>query len=72
MDILRRFNMYPVLYTAEIWDDITHKMKTVKGITFADNFTEAAERIEDYYGEILNSVTIELQEEQTVWELKED
>lgn len=64
--------MYPVLYTAEIWDDITHEMKTVKGITFADNFTEAAERIEDYYGEILNSVTIELQEEQTVWELKDN
>lgn len=64
--------MYPVLYTAEIWDDIDHKMRTVKGITFANNFTEAAERIEDYYGLELNSVTIELQEEQTVWELTDN
>ena len=64
--------MYPVLYTAEIWDDITHKMETVKGITFADNFTEAAERIECYYGEMLNSLTIELKEEQTVWELEDN
>lgn len=64
--------MYPALYTAEIWDDIDHKMRTVKGITFANNFTEAAERIEDYYGLELNSVTIELQEEQTVWELTDN
>lgn len=64
--------MYPVLYTAEIWDDIIHEMRTVKGITFANNFTEAAERIEDYYGLELNSVTIELQEEQTVWELTDN
>lgn len=63
---------YPVLYTAEVWDEITRKMLTVKGITFADNFTEAAERIEGYYGETLNSVTIELKEEQTVWELKDN
>ena len=63
---------YPVLYTAEIWDIITHEMKTVKGITFADTFTTAMERIEDYYGEVLNSVTIELQEESTVWEFKND
>lgn len=63
---------YPVLYTAEVWDDITHKMLHVKGVTFADNFAEAAERIEGYYGETLNSVTIELQEEQTVWELKDN
>lgn len=62
--------MYPALYTVEFWDDITHEMKTVKGITFADNFTEAVERIEDYYGLTLNSVTIELQEEKTVWEFK--
>ena len=27
---------YPVLYTAEVWDEITRKMETVKGITFAD------------------------------------
>lgn len=64
--------MYPVLYTAEIWNEIDHEMETVKGITFADSFTEAAERIEGYYGETLNSVTIELQEEQSVWEFTED
>lgn len=64
--------MYPVLYTAEIWDDITHKMLTVKGVTFANNFATAAERIENYYGETLSSVTIELQEEQSVWELTDN
>ena len=63
---------YPVLYTAEVWNEIAHEMETVKGITFADNFTEAAERIEGYYGLTLNSVTIKLQEEQTVWELKDN
>ena len=60
--------MYPFLYTVEYYDEINYKLETIQGITFADNFTEAAERIENYYGEMLESVTINIQEESTVWE----
>lgn len=62
--------IYPAIYEAEIYNDIQQHTEHVKGITFAPSFSIAMMNIESYYGEELMSVKIELQEEQTVWELE--
>lgn len=61
--------MYPAIYTAEVWNVIDGIRETIKGVTFGHDFTEAMTNIETYYGEDLISVSIELQESQTVWEI---
>lgn len=59
---------YPAKYMAKIWNDDEGVVKTVTGITFAENFTEAMANIESYYGDEMVEVTIELFEECTIYE----
>lgn len=61
---------YPATYTVHVVDPLTYKLKEIKGITFGDDFTEVMKNIEAYYGEELDDVFIELQEEAPVWELE--
>ena len=60
--------MYPAKYKAEFYDSINGIMKNVEGVTMAENFTDAMEKIESYYGDELNEVTIILLEEANVYE----
>ena len=62
--------IFPALYTAEVYDSVHGRMEKIKGITFAEDFSEAMKNIEGYYGEELNSIFLELQEEQSIWELE--
>ena len=64
--------MFPVEYEAEVFNSLDGKMENIHGITFADSFTEAMDKIEDYYGEELNKVTIVLLEEATVYEISKE
>ena len=61
--------IYPAIYTAEVWNAIDGIREKIKGVTFGHDFTEAMTNIEAFYGEELISVSIELQESQTVWEI---
>lgn len=60
--------MYPAKYKAEFYNSINGIMEKVEGVTMAENFTDAMEKIESYYGDELNEVTIILLEEANVYE----
>ena len=55
--------IYPTLYWVEYWDECDSEMRKASGCTFASTFTEATKHIEDYYGEDLCSVKLEMLEE---------
>lgn len=61
--------MFPAKYSALIWNDINKTSERVTGITFGENYTDAMKNIEAYYGEDLIKVTLELEEEATVYEV---
>ena len=44
--------MTDVLYSYEVkfYDEIDDKTKTARGILFANGFSDAVEKLEDYYG----------------------
>lgn len=60
--------MFPAKYSALIWNDLDGVTERVTGITFGKNYTEVMENIETYYGKEIIKVSIELQEEATVYE----
>ena len=55
--------MYPCLITARILDEKTNKLKNIHFLTFAENFVQAAEKAENYCGDVADTLTIELLEE---------
>lgn len=59
----------PFKYMVEFVDEFNdYNITKVKGITFGENFHEAMENIEDYYGKELEKVYIEGYEEAPVYE----
>ena len=65
--------MYPVKYEVEITSEFNNwTIETRKGITFGGSFAEAAINIEEYYGAELISMKMEMLEEASVYEFKED
>ena len=61
--------MFPAKYSALIWNDLDGVTERVTGITFGKNYTDAMDNIEAYYGKEIIEVSIELQEEATVYEI---
>ena len=64
--------MFPAKYSALIWNDFNGVTERVTGITFGKNYTEVMENIEAYYGKEIIKVSIELQEEATVYEVSSE
>ena len=64
--------VFPFLYTVDIYNGFLGKEEFQKGITFGETFSEAAEKIEAYYGDELISMEMEPQEEQEIWEFTSD
>ena len=50
--------MYPTLCKVEYWDD--DQLKKDNCLIYADNFVEAAQRMEDYYGDTMESLSIQM------------
>ena len=46
-----------VEYSCEYYDEIDRETKEDSGIVIANSLSEAAKRIEDYYGDILVNIT---------------
>ncbi len=61
---------YPAEYEVEFYNEIEGKMEYIKGVTMAESFTDAMQKIENYYGDELNKVTITLLEEAEVYEFR--
>lgn len=61
--------MYPAEYEVEFYNEIEGEMEYIKGVTMAESFSDAMQKIENYYGDELNKVTITLLEEAEVYEL---
>lgn len=61
--------MFPAKYSALIWNEFDEVTERVTGITFGENYTDVMRNIEAYYGEDLIQVTLELEEEATVYEV---
>ena len=62
--------IYPVEYEAEIYNEIKEKVENVHGVTFANTFSEAMEKIEGYYGDELCSVMLFMLEENEIYEFE--
>lgn len=60
--------MYPIEYKAEVYYD--GKSEIVHGITFAESFTEGMKKVEDYYGDELNTITLYILEEDSCYEIE--
>lgn len=63
--------MYPVEYSAIIYDDTNYNTEQVYGITFANSYVEAMKNIEEYYGESIVDIRLFMNEESSVYELNE-
>ena len=55
--------MYPTIVTVECWDEDEHILKTEGVLIYAKCFADAAEQIECYYGETIESMKIQMYEE---------
>lgn len=62
--------MYPVEYEVEVYNMVKEAMEIRHGVTMAENFADAMEKIEDYYGNDINKVTMILLEEATVYDFE--
>ena len=60
--------MYPILFWCDIYDSDESKMERRSGCTFADTYTEAMSNIEDYYGDEVANVKMEMLEECAIME----
>ena len=49
---------YPTLCKVEYWDD--NQMRTDNCLIYADSFTAAAQQIEEYYGDEIESLSIQM------------
>lgn len=58
-------------YKIEYWDEIQKKMTTACGVTYASTFTEAVDKIEQYYDKI-EDITIFSLEPYSVYEFNEE
>lgn len=45
--------MYPFSYEAVFYDEDDNEYRLEAGISLAENYTQAAQKIEDYYGDTL-------------------
>lgn len=61
--------MYPAEYKVEVYNSIKGELEYIEGVTIAESFSDAMQKIENYYGDELNKVTITLLEEAEVYEL---
>ena len=50
--------MYPTLCKVEYWDE--DKIKTDNCLIYADTFVDAAQKIEDYYGKDIESLSMQM------------
>ena len=55
--------MYPTIVTVEYWDDDTRTLKTEGVLIYAETFAGAAEQVENYYGQTIESMKIQMYEE---------
>lgn len=62
--------MYPAEYEARYWNDVDGEMCTVHGVTMAESFTDAMEKIEGHYGDELDFISIILLEEASIYEFE--
>ena len=59
--------MYPFSYEAVFYDEDVDEYRLEAGMSFAENYAQAAQKIEDYYGNILMIIkNLELYEENDI------
>ena len=64
--------MFPVKYIAKIYDEAANaREEVVYGITFAENYYQAMENIEGYYGDTIIEISLYMLEEDSVYEFNE-
>ena len=65
--------MYPVKYEVEITSEFNNwNIEKIKGVTFGEDYADAAKNIESYYGNELINMKMEMLEEGSVYEFEED
>lgn len=64
------FDSYPAFYEVTTWDEFKGEREKLHGITFGESWAQIAQNLEEYYGDTLINMTIELQEKNTVFEFE--
>ena len=65
--------MYPVLYKAHVVNPLdNYKINIVYGVTLADSFKDAMEKIESYYGDEIVQISLFMEDESSVYEFEND
>ena len=64
--------MYPVLYKVHYWDEDSQEEIFHFGVTLADSYSDAMEKVETYYGDNIISVSLFMEEECSVYEFNLD
>ena len=62
--------MCPALVKATFWDDNSTKEEVI--LLYGKNFTEIMRQVEDYYGDQLENVYIEMFDEGCLWHITDD
>lgn len=60
--------MCPVLYKVHYWDEDSQKEIFYFGVTLANSYSDAMEKVETYYGDNIISVALFMNEECSVYE----
>jgi len=55
--------MYPTIVTVEYWDEDERCLKIEGILIYAESFAGAAEQVENYYGQTIESMKIQMYEE---------
>ena len=62
--------MCPALVKVTFWDDDSMKEEVI--LLYGENFTEIMRQVEDYYGDQLENVYIEMFDKGCLWHITDD
>lgn len=64
--------MYPTLCKVSYYDEDAHIIRHENILIYADTFAEAAEKMESYYGNVIDTLSISMYGEGGLWRVSED
>ena len=64
--------MYPATVKVEYFDEFDRVIKSETALVYVDSFADAAEQVENYFGDCLTSMSIHLFEEGALWRVPND
>ena len=64
--------MFPIISKIRYFNECTGKMEEENRAYYANNLTDAAQKMEDYYGDTIDKVSFELFEEDWLFKVSDE